>query len=44
MNEQTLKVTKRRIYSIAIHPSETSLIIATGDMKGNVGKTICIIK
>lgn len=38
MNEPSFKVTESRIYSLAIHPSETSLIIATGDKKGNIGE------
>lgn len=38
MNEPGLKVIKSRIYALAIHPSETSLIIAAGDMKGNIGE------
>lgn len=38
MHESPLKVIESRIYSLAIHPSETSLIIAAGDMKGNICK------
>lgn len=37
MNEQPIKVMNNRIYSIAIHPSETSLLIVSGDMNGNIG-------
>lgn len=33
------KVTETRIYSLAIHPSEVALTIATGDMKGIIGET-----
>lgn len=36
MNTPSLKVCEKRIYSLAIHPSETSLIIAAGDMRGNL--------
>ncbi|XP_026811576.1 WD repeat-containing protein 76-like [Rhopalosiphum maidis] len=31
-----VKVCEKRIYSLAIHPSETSLIVAAGDMNGNL--------
>lgn len=44
MNEPTIKVTESRIYSLAIHPSETSLLVAAGDMRGNIGKAKYIIK
>lgn len=40
MNEPSFKVTNSRIYSLAIHPSESSLIIATGDKRGNVGEVM----
>jgi len=30
------KVCEKRIYSLAIHPSEASLIVAAGDLKGNI--------
>lgn len=36
MNIPSLKVCEKRIYSLAIHPSETSLIIAAGDMRGHM--------
>jgi len=39
MDEPSIRVTKTRIYSLAIHPSKRSLIIAAGDLNGNVGKT-----
>lgn len=38
MNEDSLKVSAGRIYSLAVHPSETSLIIIAGDIKGNIGE------
>lgn len=44
MNTPSLKVCEKRIYSLAIHPSETSLIIAAGDMTGNLCKAKYIIK
>jgi len=31
------KVTKERIYSVAIHPSESSIMCAAGDKRGNLG-------
>lgn len=37
-----MKVTESGIQSLAIHPSETSLIIAAGDRKGNISKTLFI--
>uniref|UniRef100_A0A2S2R3H0 WD repeat-containing protein 76 n=1 Tax=Sipha flava TaxID=143950 RepID=A0A2S2R3H0_9HEMI len=36
MNNDSIKVSAGRIYSLAIHPSETSLIIVVGDIKGNI--------
>ncbi|XP_050435279.1 WD repeat-containing protein 76-like [Adelges cooleyi] len=36
INEMPMKVINDRIYSLAIHPSESSLIIAAGDRKGNI--------
>jgi len=39
-----VKVCEKRIYSIAIHPSETSLIVAVGDMNGNLCEAEYIIK
>ncbi|XP_025195814.1 WD repeat-containing protein 76-like [Melanaphis sacchari] len=36
MNTPSLKICEKRIYSLAIHPSETSLIVAAGDLKGNL--------
>lgn len=38
MNEPPIRVMKNRIYSLAVHPSETSLLIASGDLKGNIGE------
>lgn len=43
-NYEIPKIAKNRIYSLAIHPSETSLIVAAGDMKGNIGETNFYIK
>lgn len=37
------KVVQNRIYSIVIHPSETSLVIAAGDISGNIGNIYYII-
>jgi len=34
--ESSLKVASSRIYSLAVHPSETSLLIAAGSLKGNI--------
>lgn len=42
MNIPPIKVTKSSIQSLAIHPSETSLIVAAGDKKGKISKTLCI--
>ncbi|VVC43138.1 Hypothetical protein CINCED_3A001417 [Cinara cedri] len=36
MHGPPLKVAGNRIYSLAVHPSETSLIIAAGDLKGYI--------
>lgn len=36
MYTPSLKVCEKRIYSLAIHPSETSLIVAAGDLRGNI--------
>ncbi|XP_050548765.1 WD repeat-containing protein 76-like [Daktulosphaira vitifoliae] len=36
INETPVKVITSRIYSIAVHPSESSLFIAAGDQKGNI--------
>lgn len=36
MYTPSLKVCEKRIYSLAVHPSETSLIVAAGDMRGNI--------
>lgn len=40
MNIPPMKVTENGIQSLAIHPSETSLLVAAGDRKGNISKTI----
>lgn len=38
------KVVQKRIYSLVIHPSETSLVIAAGNTNGNIGNINCIEK
>lgn len=38
MNEDSIKVSGGRIYSLAVHPSESSLIIVAGDIKGNISE------
>lgn len=35
--ENVQKVTKKRVYSMAIHPSSSNLLVAAGDTVGNVG-------
>jgi len=44
MYTPSLKVCKKRIYSLAIHPSETSLIVASGDLGGNICESKYITK
>lgn len=44
MYTPSVKVCEKRIYSLAIHPSETSLIVAAGDMRGNLSESKYIIK
>ena len=44
-NDSSVKVTKERIYSIAFHPSNDSILVAAGDKKGmlafwDAGKTL----
>ncbi|XP_015365077.1 PREDICTED: WD repeat-containing protein 76-like [Diuraphis noxia] len=36
MYTPSVKVSEKRIYSLAIHPSETSLTVAAGDLRGNL--------
>ncbi|XP_026813789.1 WD repeat-containing protein 76-like [Rhopalosiphum maidis] len=36
MNKPSIKVSETGIHSLAIHPSETSLMIAAGDRRGNI--------
>jgi len=43
MNIPPVKMSEFGIQSLAIHPSETSLIIAAGDRKGNISKSKYII-
>lgn len=42
INIPPMKVTESGIQSLAIHPSETSLIVGAGDKKGNISKTLYI--
>lgn len=44
MNIPPIKMSGFGIQSLAIHPSETSLILAAGDRKGNICKTKNILK
>lgn len=44
INIPPMKVIESGIKSLAIHPSETSLIVAAGDKKGNISKTLYTYK
>jgi hypothetical protein len=39
MNIPSIKMFETGIHSLAIHPSETSLMIAAGDRRGNISET-----
>jgi len=43
MNISPIKISEFGIQSLAIHPSETSLIIAAGDRKGNISEAEYIV-
>jgi len=42
MNEASIQVVNSRICSLAIHPLETSLIVAAGSLCGTIGKKTVI--
>jgi len=43
MNTPSIKVSEFGIQSLAIHPSETSLILAAGDRGGNISEAKYIV-